>query len=275
MGSKLAKPSLDGFGGWLEGRFAKLVTGDMESPTEAEHQSEKTEDRGFVGPFSHYTTISSTTTSTSPSPQNSVLNLNVYAAPPRTESTVSIASSNGPTERAASAMDHSRPRLPPTTRVASANASTATFAQAQARPYGQAVSNQSAIQNDLLTPRPSLSSTEEDEGQEVTWWGSNNVATPTAASFVQLSGSALTPTTDGFVSLMDNHDYSVGSMSHTKNNSYIHDTEEDDEDLGFGNSRPKPKSKDDDAKKPEVKEEAKAAPARPGNISFIIHWDHN
>ncbi|KAE9391652.1 hypothetical protein BT96DRAFT_888541 [Gymnopus androsaceus JB14] len=264
MGGKLTKPSLDGFGGWLEGRFAKLVTGDMESPTTAEHQREKTEDSGFVGPFSHYSTISSTTTSTSPSPQNSVVNLNAYAPPPRTGSALSTNSlaSNGPTERAASAMDHSRPRLPPpVTRVASANASTSTFAQAQARSFGQAISSNS---NDLLTPRPSLDSTEEDEGQEVTWWGSNNVATPTAASFVQLSGSALTPVSDGFVSLMDNHDYSVGPTSHSKSNSQVNSTEEEeDDDLGFGNSKPKPKAEGDDAGKPKDKEPPKAVPVRP------------
>ncbi|KAH7871832.1 Sec23-binding domain of Sec16-domain-containing protein [Lentinula edodes] len=272
MGSKLAKPSLDGIGGWLEGRFAKLVTGDMESPTATEHQREKTDERGFVGPFSQYSTISSTTTSTTPSPQSSVVNLNAYAPPPpRTGSalsTRSLAPPNGSTERASSAIDHSRQRLQPSApRVTSANASTTTFSQAQSRSFGQATAAKYPTSpNDLLTPRPALGTTEEDEGQEVTWWGSGNAATPTTASFVQLSGSALTPTVDGFISFMDNHDHSIGSTYQAKSDgSPIHNAEEEEEDLGFGNSKPKPKSASDDADKSGVAktEEHKAAPARP------------
>ncbi|KAJ3987357.1 Sec23-binding domain of Sec16-domain-containing protein [Lentinula detonsa] len=273
MGSKLAKPSLDGLGGWLEGRFTKLVTGDMESPTAKEHQGEKADERGFVGPFSHYSTISSTTTSTSPSPQSSVVNLNAYAPPPaRTGSalsTRSLAPPNGPTERASSAMDHSRQRIPPPApRVTSASASTTTFFQAQSRSLGQATTPKYPTSpNDLLTPRPALEIAEEDEGQEVSWWGSGNGATPTTATFVQLSGNALTPSADGFVSLMDDHAHSIGSASHTRYNNQVNlNAEEDEEeDLGFGNSKPKPKPISDDTNGPETtkKEEPKAAPVRP------------
>ncbi|KAJ4487935.1 Sec23-binding domain of Sec16-domain-containing protein [Lentinula aciculospora] len=269
MGSKLAKPSLDGFGGWLEGRFAKLVTGDMESPTATEHQREKPDERGFVGPFSHYSTISSTTTSTTPSPQSSVVNLNAYAPPPpRTGSalsTRSLAPSNGSTERASSVIDHSRQRIPPPApRVTSANASTSTFSQAQSRSFGQATTPKYPTSpNDLLTPRPALETTEEDEGQEVTWWGSSNGVTPTAATFVPLSGGALTPSADGFMSLMDNHDHSIQSTSHTHTHHHTAE-EEDEEDLGFGNSKPKPKPSSDDAGKPEAKKEE--VPARPGKV---------
>lgn len=275
MGSKLAKPSLDGLGGWLEGRFAKLVTGDMESPTATEHHREKTDERGFVGPFSHYSTISSTTTSTTPSPQSSVVNLNAYAPPPpRTGSalsTRSLAPPNGSTERASSAMDHSRQRLQPSApRVTSANASTTTFSQAQSHSFGQATAARyPASPNDLLTPRPALGTTEEDEGQEVTWWGSGNAATPTTATFVPLSGNALTPTVDGFVSFMDNHDHSIGATYQAKSDgSTIHNAEEEEEDLGFGNSKPKPKSASDDANESGVAKtaEPKAAPARPGRF---------
>ncbi|KAJ3725933.1 Sec23-binding domain of Sec16-domain-containing protein [Lentinula raphanica] len=270
MGSKLAKPSLDGLGGWLEGRFTKLVTGDLESPTAKEHQREKADERGFVGPFSHYSTISSTTTSTSPSPQSSVLNLNSYAPPPppRTGSalsTRSLAPPNLPTERTSSAMDYSRSNaFPP--KVSSANASTITFSQAQIRSPGQATTfKQPTTPNDLLTPRAGLETTEEDEGQEVTWWGSGNGATPTAANFVQLSPNALTPSADGFVSLMDNQSYLIGATPHTKYPNEVNlNAEEDEEDLGFGNSKPKPKPTSNDTGSPEdeTKEEPKAV-ARP------------
>ncbi|KAF5391379.1 hypothetical protein D9757_001871 [Collybiopsis confluens] len=251
MGSKLAKPSLDGLGGWLEGRFTKLVTGDMESPTLAEHKHNKSEERGFVGPFSHYSTISSTTTSTSPSPQNSVVNLNAYAAAPAR--TGSAMSSHGPT------LDQSRQRYgPPAT---SANASTATFSQAQARSFGQTLSP-----DDLLTPRPS-DTNEAEDGQELTWWGASNAVTPTASSFVPLSGNALSPATDGFVSLMDNQSYSVASPSNHSYSARVNSGPEDyeEEDLGFGNSKPKPKVEDDSARKTDAnkEEQPKVTPNRP------------
>ncbi|KIK57809.1 hypothetical protein GYMLUDRAFT_61199 [Collybiopsis luxurians FD-317 M1] len=259
MSGKLAKPSLDGFGGWLEGRFTKLVTGDIESPTRAEHKHDKNEERGFVGPFSHYSTISSTTTSTSPSPQNSVVNLNAYAAAPaRTGSALSI-NSNVQTEQASSAMDQARQRYaPPSTKATSATASTTTFAQAQSRSFGPSLSP-----NDTLTPRPS---SEDDEGQEVSWWGSSSAVTPTAATFVQLSGNALSPSSDGFVSLMDSQNYAVASTSHTTSNARMNHDVEDEEDLGFGNSKPKFKTENNgpDAQKEEPKAEPKAEPSRPG-----------
>ncbi|THU91134.1 hypothetical protein K435DRAFT_674707 [Dendrothele bispora CBS 962.96] len=255
MGAKLGKPSLDSIGGWLEGRFTKLVTGDPDSPGIREEQS-KTEERGYVGAFSQYSTISSTTTSTSPSPQSSVTNLNAYAAPPpRTGSSMSSRSTLGvisPTDRASSAMDYSRPKPSPGPRVASASAATTTFAQAQS--FGQAVSQYSPYSHfgngdssqDLMTPRPTLESTEE-EGQEATWWGSSSAATPTATSFVQLHSAPTAASSDGFVSLMDDTNFAPASKPQPAQRQNF--VEDDEEDLGFGNSKPrsKPASTEDTA----------------------------
>jgi len=256
MGGKIGKPSLDSIGGWLEGRFTKLVTGDLDSPGMREEQHKPEERSGFVGPFSQYSTISSTTTSTSPSPQSSVTNLNVYAPPPpRSGSSLSNRSALGVAplvDRASSAMDYSRPKPSPGPRVASASAATTTFAQSQS--FGQAVSHYSAYSplsngdssQDMMTPRPTLETTEE-EGQEVTWWGSSSAATPTATSFVKLHDTSNAATSsDGFTAPMDNASFSAaGSAPSTRQASF--DQYDDEEDLGFGNSKSRRKSVEDDA----------------------------
>ena len=71
INSKMAKPSLDKIGNWLEGRFSSFIAGDESPRREEAQQKEHT----FSGPFAHYSTISSTTSSTMPSPQMSTTNL--------------------------------------------------------------------------------------------------------------------------------------------------------------------------------------------------------
>ncbi|OBZ75115.1 hypothetical protein A0H81_04209 [Grifola frondosa] len=67
IGSKMAKPSLDSIGNWLEGRFTKFIAG--EGDTSSRHEDATAiHPHGFTGPFAHYSTISSTTTSAQPSP---------------------------------------------------------------------------------------------------------------------------------------------------------------------------------------------------------------
>lgn len=74
IGGKISKPSLDTIGGWLEGRFTKLVTGDTDGVSDnQEEHLKKAEAHPFSGPFSHYSTIS-TTPSARSSPQPMVSN---------------------------------------------------------------------------------------------------------------------------------------------------------------------------------------------------------
>jgi COPII coat assembly protein SEC16 len=288
VSSKIGKPSLDSIGGWLEGRFTKLVTGDEDNADESKER--KSEEQGFVGPFSSYSAMSSATPSNDPSPQSSVVNLNSYApshstyVPNRTGSSMSNRSlrSNGippPQERAASAMDYApRRKASPGPKIASASASTTTFAQS--RSYGQSMySPPGTAKQDQITPRSSTDISEEDEGQEVSWWGGDNGRTPTTANFMQFSADhAPVASSEGFISLMDNSNFAAHPQPSSSLRNVQHSSveEEEEEDLGFGNSKkPQPKSLDregDDSKESAAKEKvpASAAPQRPGNISFLV-----
>ncbi|KAJ7285815.1 Sec23-binding domain of Sec16-domain-containing protein [Mycena rebaudengoi] len=224
-------PSLDTIGRYLEGRFTKLVTGDTDPSTPTEELSSKPVDPK-AGPFSQYSTISSAfssaTPSTSPSPQPSMYNLNAHAnsgmPPMRSGSAMGQQRSQAPIiDRASSAMEHvrRRPSPPAAPRISSANASTTTFAQAPS--FVQAYGNYSPnpYSPSMNTPRPSAEikeSSEEDGGQEVTWWGSSAYGnsdsanqTPMAATFMQVD-SGVPASSDGFISLMDNNSYSVSPV---------------------------------------------------------------
>lgn len=126
VGGKIAKPSLDSIGGWLENRFTKLVTGDGEDESDKKKNG-NAEQKPFDGPFAQYSTISngpSARSSPAPRPpyannntnmnqsQNPSFNSNPYAPPQRTTSAMAMSSpyqgyqSYAPVDRAASAMDH-------------------------------------------------------------------------------------------------------------------------------------------------------------------------
>ncbi|KAG5642961.1 hypothetical protein DXG03_001843 [Asterophora parasitica] len=253
-GAKLSKPSLDTIGGWLEGRFTKLVTGDADMDKMPEEELMKPDEVGFSGPFSHYSTISSATPSARSSPQPSVVNLNVLppAPPPRSGSAMASSSpyTHPQIDRASSAMDYTRRKPSPGPRIASAHPSTTSFASAPS--FGQALNGQRSHNGyspseDLITPRPSLTTDEDDSNtQEATWWGGTGYAetsptqTPTASTFMRVDGTELSPSAsaDGFISLMDTA-YSAVPPSTTRSTpqSSPHLDEEDEEDLGFGNSK--------------------------------------
>ncbi|KAJ7046799.1 Sec23-binding domain of Sec16-domain-containing protein [Mycena alexandri] len=248
-------PSLDTIGRFLEGRFTKLVTGDVDPGTPHEEHAKPVDPNS--GPFSQYSTISSATSSTSPSPQPSLYNLN--AQNPRSGSAMgqSGLKSQAPIDRASSAMDHVRRRpSPPAPRIASANASTTTFAQAPS--FVQAYNNYSTnpYSPSMATPKPHTETPrEEDEagGQEVSWWGSSSYGndsanqTPVAATFMQVD-SGVSASSDGFISLMDDASYSVAPVAQTKRDQQAEDADEDD--LGFGNSKPAPKKEGEEAETP-------------------------
>ncbi|KAJ7452366.1 Sec23-binding domain of Sec16-domain-containing protein [Mycena galericulata] len=262
-------PSLDTIGRFLEGRFTKLVTGDVDPATPTEELAKPADPT--AGPFSQYSTISSATSSTSPSPQPSLYNLNSQPARSGSAMGQSGLKSHAP-DRASSAMDHVRRRpSPPAPRIASANASTTTFAQAPS--FVQAYNNYSPnpYSPSMNTPKPPTESTQdaEDTGQEVSWWGSSSYGndsanqTPMAATFMHVD-SGVSSSSDGFISLMDDAAYSVApttKRASAESNAVGDGDDDDDDDLGFGNSKHVPKKEKEDETAPGT---SATAPERPG-----------
>ncbi|KAF8495614.1 Sec23-binding domain of Sec16-domain-containing protein [Gautieria morchelliformis] len=254
---KVAKPSLDSIGSWLEGRFSKLIVGDGEDGPEPPVVEQAQPSQSEYGAFSHYSTISSATTSASPSPSPTPYARHSTA----TASGMPFGHAPIHIDRASSAMDHLRPearRASPVPRVASASATTTSFTQAynptsQYRPTlgGMGGVSESEGSNDT-------------EGQDVAWWGSSSQdrsgPTPTAATFQKVDEAG---TGGNFVSLMDDFSPSITPMApgHSQLQSQnVHEEEADEEDLGFGNSSTKKQKADTGVSEEEPKEQAKEAP---------------
>ncbi|KAJ3551916.1 hypothetical protein NM688_g4435 [Phlebia brevispora] len=253
IGSKMARPSLDKIGNWLEGRFTSFIAGDDESP---KHEMTHAKEPSFSGPFAHYSTISSTTTSTAPSPQLSTTNLNgMHSAslPTRTGSAMALGSATGSSmqiARASSAIDYLRRKPSPVPRVPSASAASATLSNVPPAWGGQAHIGNGYAPIPEATPKAERSgkldvSVEEEENvpdtsagpQLGSWWGSSDsgAPTPTASSFDHSDASA-SQSTDGFISLMDAPTFGAPqSFSRTPSSQRYEEDEEDDE-LGLGNS---------------------------------------
>jgi len=280
IGGKLSKPSLDTIGGWLEGRFTKLVTGDADSATPPEEESTKTEERAFIGPFSHYSTISSATPSASPSPQPSTINANVLPPLYRSGSAMEISPPNSHVQidRASSAMDYIRRRPSPVPRIASAGAT----ATALSPSFGQVINSDYSPRTDFanhntMTPRPSIDRNEELIGQEPSWWSSSSYSesstsqTPTAATFLPVDETAVASSSEGFISLMDDATFSVAPRPAVSREPQHSPRYEDEEDLGFGNSKPPPGSDDEMNKASQQSESPQAEPERPGksNVAYL------
>lgn len=277
MPGKISKPSLDTIGGWLEGRFTKLVTGESDSPASPQEDASKQDGtHGFVGPFAHYNTISSTTSSARSSPAPTFVTP-AYALPPRTGSAMSNKAPYGyGIDRASSAMEpirrkHSpQPLVPPPhslppAQAMSAGATMTSFPsiQTQLGNYSHGNSSGSPYSNgyspgsDLQTPRPSNHNSDyvgdEANVQEVTWWGSSagygnsndNGKTPTVAHFEKVEETHVSVDNNGFFSPMMNQTFSIGPHSSSsstpvsgrgQSSSYEEDVEDD---LGLGNSSKK------------------------------------
>ncbi len=157
IGSKIARPSLDKLGGWLGGQLNNFIAGEADSP-----QSDDTrvkEQPNFSGPFSHYSTISSATSSTMPSPKISTTDLVEGAPPYRVGSALALRPpAQVQINRASSAMDYIRRKPSPVQRVSSANAIPSPYSE----PYSsRLVSNGSAIPTALATKPPQRSPTGE------------------------------------------------------------------------------------------------------------------
>jgi COPII coat assembly protein SEC16 len=233
IGGKLSKPSLDTIGGWLEGRFTKLVTGDNDTAAPTGEET-KSRDHPFVGPFAHYSTISSTTPSARSSPQPSFSNFNL--PPPRTSSAMGTSSEypQVPIERSMSAFGYiqQKPGI---------RSSTPPISSSQSSPIVNPAESHVQL-HDPYGPKSGQNSTSDKTETTVqgTWWGSgedNSNRTPTAATFMQVDESAIQSSADGFISLMDSHSFSVGPKQETTGFSQ---QEDEDDDLGLRNSKSKP-----------------------------------
>ncbi|KAH6918573.1 Sec23-binding domain of Sec16-domain-containing protein [Coprinopsis sp. MPI-PUGE-AT-0042] len=262
IGGKIAKPSLDSIGGWLEGRFTKLVTGDGED--EPEKKNGNAEQKPFDGPFAQYSTISNGPSArTSPAPRQPHVNSNSnpYAPPQRTSSAMAMSSPyyqpHAPIDRASSAMDyvnHGRgrsspappvPAFPSHLNMAGVNNSLSKYST----PSHSKMSTSSSAQD--------LSSQEESPSQETpiqahggggSWWdyssngdGSGGASTPTVSSFHKVDEPLVTSEngSDGFISLMDTQPVSYGASPAPAPSRRFDDEDDDMEDLGFGNSKKK------------------------------------
>ena len=240
----MSKPSLDTIGGWLEGRFTKLVTGD--SDTAAATEETKSRDHPFAGPFTHYSTISSATPSARSSPQPSFTNLNI--PPPRTSSAMATSSeySRVPIERSSSALGYV-PQKP------GIHASTLSFSSSQSSPTGFGAESHVRI-HDPYGPKSQQSSTVDmtETPAQGTWWGSgaDSNRTPTTATFMRIDEPVTQPNTDGFISLMDSHPFSLGppQLNRDKIGFSQQEVEDDGDDLGLRNSKPKPVELESDPK---------------------------
>lgn len=239
IGGKLSKPSLDTIGGWLEGRFTKLVTGEGDASSTSEQETTKAESRPFSGPFAHYSTISSTTPSARSSPQPSLVDVNVLP-PHRTASAMAAASPymHPPIDRASSAMDYMRQRPSLGQHAPAANG-------LHSIPTGPGFrthvpNNWSASSPDLLTPKSPIDSGEnETPAEEPSWWGSGSTArTPTATTFMQVESSTARVSPDGFMSLMDSQSLAFGPLPPINSQGQrTQKVPDEDDDLGLGNSK--------------------------------------
>ncbi|KJA27196.1 hypothetical protein HYPSUDRAFT_75121 [Hypholoma sublateritium FD-334 SS-4] len=248
IGGKIGKPSLDSIGGWLEGRFTKLVTGESEDGASTGNQA-KAIDQPFAGPFAHYSNISSTTPSarSSPQPQAPSATFSMPPPPQRTSSAMATATSYSQqiqVERSSSAMDHVRQRPTVHTYTQSSNP----LSSSQSSPTTN-LNTQPHI-SDPYAPKGQDSASPNDELEtpvQTSWWGAHaengSNTTPTAATFMRVEESSIQASDDGFISLMDSHTFSVGPSKQTSKAASPARTldDQDDDDLGLGNSRPKPK----------------------------------
>jgi len=275
IGGKMTRPSLDGLGNWLGGRLTEFVAGGDDSPT-SNGDTTPHESKTFAGPFSHYSTIASSTTSKVPSPQPTGVNHSAVAdaqgkVPRRTGSAQAIRLNRQvQIDRASSAMEYRpipRDSSPAPPRIVSANAATTHFTPNYSG-YPQANSTNGPYQR----PENELSDGDSRRGA---WWGSSNPedssTTPVVTMFPNDRSS---PPPSGFVSLMD-----VSSMPPTPASSVsmrsqtlaTHDeNEDDDDDLGLGNNTGKHKAALNDSgttvsSAPDSKATETDTRSRPGN----------
>lgn len=261
----ISKPTVRSFNDWIQGGIEKLIQGDETGQGEPSTEGKKSLEVPTVGPFSHYSAISSASPSTAPSPSPSFSDLRAaasvgspytpsgtggYRPPPTHSSTLPLP----PPQRAASALDYGRDKPSAAPKVLSAGATMTSFAQ-------------SAASNQYQGSKPPSPTNNSHNDQDTAarplyaqWWGESaetDGATPTASSFTREDDNQ-----DGgeFVSLMDSEPTLMPSMpSAPTNGKHSHHASFDDvDDLGFGNSK-KPQKEDTEDDQPEQPQTAKPA----------------
>jgi len=265
IGNKINKTSLDTLGGWL---VTKLVAGD-ESPSPTADKA-KTADQPFAGPFAHYSTISSTTPSARSSPQPPPAPFNYHPPPPPPQRTTSAMAAASPyaqplVERSSSAMGYMRQK--PIVQTNSMHS----ISSSQSSPIGYGF-NSISRDGESYAPKSHITQATEEElesetpVQTASWWGNddqlNSTKTPTAATFMQVDESSVQASSDGFISLMDDQNFSFGSHQPSRQASTTSSFDaEDDDDLGLGNSKSRIKAEEAGGASP-VKEAAAPPPPK-------------
>ncbi|KAG8924904.1 hypothetical protein FRC01_010910, partial [Tulasnella sp. 417] len=283
---KMTKPSFATLGNWIESGVTKFIAGEGDESASDANAAKKPSGSAAAGPFAQFTVISSANTS----PNASSANLSTMASPPtsglapppngaprRSGSAMAVRGPFGmyggfaPPDRASSAMDMRPDPLSPMTpagfQVLSANAAT-TFYEADSAYRGAADSAAASSMTASLsseTERPSYGSWYDSGSQGDD--ASKDTSTATFYSVPAEGGD-----TGGFISPMDS--FSGGPTSRAPSHhstprsmSVVPLEEEDEEDLGFGNSSHKKKqaSKAEDADAEEKKDskpaEKSTAPA--------------
>lgn len=242
IAGSISKPSLDKVGGWLGGQFTKFIAGEGESSPAEEQKPGLAQ-----GPFSHYSSISTTDLQSShTSPRVTTPNHYSSIAPPRTGSAMDLRTMTGsphaPVNRSSSAMDHIRPqgRQSPVRRLASAGALATNFSAPPTSTYrtngmnGHGHHQQSSSGLTSGENSPSTANGENSGPPRSPWWDSlksSDAQTPTAVTFQQQGGED----TGNFVSLMG--DMPMPSIpSYKSTPQVLQEEEEEEEDLGFGNN---------------------------------------
>ena len=250
IAGSISKPSLDKVGGWLGGQLTKFIAGEGDSSPAEEQKPGLAQ-----GPFSHYSSISTTDLQSShTSPRVATPNYypSVAPPPPRTGSAMALRtmtdSPHMPVNRSSSAMDHIRPheRQSPVQRLASAGVWTTNFSAPPTSVYGtngvNGYSRHQKTDSGLTSGEnsPITANGENDGPPRSPWWDSvktSDAQTPTAATFQQQEGE----NTGNFVSLMDDIPMPSIPSSHRSTPQIVREEEEDEEDLGFGNNANKKK----------------------------------
>ena len=263
----MKKPTMDTLGAWSINKLTKFIEGDDPSP------ETETDDAGFktsptngstraIGPFSHYSEISSSSTSQLPSPTGSIKSYTLPSAPLRTGSAMSTRTGAVPAipqiDRAASAIDHLGP-----TRTMSPAASAPRAVLSTGPSAASLIGNTHQLPSTLHPPKPTSHTTSVDGTSRAGgWWDSlrngsakSDHATPVGTAS-RVNGNEVdnhTPEEGNFISLMDA--WSPGSSPHPNISPVpshpTHQLGDDEEDLGFGNKAHQKKKGDEDSSKPD------------------------
>jgi hypothetical protein len=279
---KVTRPSLDSLGNWLGGRLTEFVAGGGDDSPTMDGDTTPHESKTFAGPFSHYSTITPSTTSKVPSPQPTMDHSTFADAqnnPPQRTGSAQALRHNPQVQidRASSAMEY-RPayrKSSPAPRIASASAAMSQFSQTNFNYGGYPYAND--------TTNSSYEQSSDGDSRAGAWWGSSSTgnSSTTTPTVPLLPNDRSSPSSD-FVSLMEVSPIpSMSDSSITPRSSALATHEEDDDELGLGNSSKRKASLNDpatrDSSVPDSKPAETDTRSRPGNtliLSLIVRSTH-